>query len=421
MLALLPISTSVAATNPTWVRTDTTSSLMVEIVSPGLAEGETVPAMVAIPTLREPDGFDASQLAAFDADGRQLPCEVEIGGDDTLAWVSLTVPPAGNSWIWLDWSGSVPPLGGVFANYLSVHHFAQAGPGTDASGHAHTAVLTPPTGTVIDGTSGFHVELHADTETVSIPYTQLLVGSAGWTMTMAISQNNVAYVHPIVTADTSWTIRNPGGRNLTFDDLHGGVLPNFASLPSQPRLLALVYDTETSPTLTAWLEGDTPDSLPTTLNELTGDLVLSGPTSPSSAYAFDELRFFPAPRSQDWLEVDALSLAGDLASPCLWKPPLGRDEDQDGICDEYDACPDAPNLDPGGSDCPTPPEETGGTVTGTDKPNPTDDSPSDTGPMLRLPAMGLDPGCTCDTASGGWATSLGWLLAAVGLRRRRQA
>ena len=183
----------------------------------------------------------------------------------------------------------------------------------------------------------------------------------------------------------------------------------------------MVYDADAtpSPTVSVWMEGAAPASVATLLQEVGPGLLFQGPNQ-GGTYSFDEVRVYPGRRSQDWLEVDADSIAGRFTEPCLSATPGSNDQDADGICDDLDVCPSDANEELDGTDCPESVEHSA-EPTPTDGVGPTDGAPSDTGPALRLPAGTFDPGCACDSSPSPSGASLGALLALALLRRRRQA
>ncbi|MCA9489197.1 MAG: hypothetical protein KC621_04725, partial [Myxococcales bacterium] len=215
MLPLLPALTASAATTPPPWRPAAASSLMVQIHSEGKAEGQTLQAMISIPTGRAPSDFLANldDLVAFDELGGQLACAVEAGANDTIVWVRMPIPDSGDHWIWLDWSGVAQDTA-VFADYFSVHHFEPAALGSNAVDGSHTAVVG---GTSTPGTLGYQVLLGNPSETISIPYAQLLsTGASGWTITTAIGRDLSAGDHAVLTGGSAWRFRSPTMPEISF-------------------------------------------------------------------------------------------------------------------------------------------------------------------------------------------------------------
>lgn len=417
MLLLLP-ATATAASPPTWERTDLSTSVMVRLESPGRAVGEHIPAMVRFST-ELPEGLVAAlgELNAWDASGTQLPCDAEGGTSNTVVWVDVPVPQ-GSDWIWLDWSGQYPVMHGVFGEFQSVHHFSHSNPEENAVSAAHTATLSA-TLSPVSGRVGDWVVLDSG-DTVSIPYTDLPVGSGGWTISVYMTFNNPLKFQPILTAGSVWFLRTEELAKLSLHDYPGPApfLDLFADQPrtSDGKVLAIRYATGSPTTVSTWVQHD-PDPLTASVaktlsNQLNGALVFSGPTS--GTVTIDEVRVFDGVRSEDWLYADAWSMSSSFATPCVGSD----DDDDDGICDDLDLCPNEANVALDGSDCSTEPIDTSDPNPPTDKT--TTDGPGDTGPTLVIPALRGDPGCACDTAPVGWAPALGLLFALGAARRRRQ-
>ena len=436
MLLFTPILAH-ATSGQVWVPPgDPTQRMMVRLDLTGVpagGSGGSVP--VAIVLQQPPAGFDAAPVVAWSQTGGQLPVEVESTGTATrVVWVATPVPGKGSPWLWLDWSGTTLAMGGAFAEFASVHHFSTVNPGLNSGSEAgHTATFLQAAAAVSGGTLGDWAFLQGEKDQspdlISIPFGPLLDGTnldSSWVITAVMRADTRSNLgKAFLTGGTAWQLAGGPSSTLVFETpVNTQVGSGFGTLQARDQVIALRYEPAG---LVIWLDSGEVFEMSQALQDLgpTEGLVVGGAYAGSIAgfavdLDVDELRVYRGPRSDAWLAVDRLSMAGTLAVPCMTTAVLHEDSDDDLLCDvienELGGCddetsdrPDDPCLHTG-----DPPTDGGPTDGGTT------DGANDTGPSLFRPFPPTDPGCACDSSGAGGPAVL-LVVPALSWRRSRRS